>query len=199
MAVDDVSTVRVIGRYQSQNIVNTLHYKHTAQDTDEEAILAVLCAAWEAELKTNWLAAHIDTYDLVGLRSFRQAGAPKIPAIRTITGSGAIDDAELPAYVCRTITLYTASTNHRRRGRVMLSGSGQAMFNAADGGVASANLVILQTLGATLELPIVLGDDAFQLVLPSTDVLPVEPVIATAARPTPSSVTTRRIRQYLVG
>jgi hypothetical protein len=201
MAVNDVCTLRVIGRYQSQNIVNTLHYRIAAQDSGDDEILNQLCIAWEADVQSYWDAVHSNQYNLEGLKAFRKTGTAKVPRIRTIDDPGTVDGTELPSYVCRTITLYTESTNFRRRGRVMLSGSVAEMFEGDDGGVTAAQQVALNSLGDALIDTLTVGDDSFQLCIPPTEVpeYPTEDITTAVGRSTPSSVRTRRIRQYLVG
>ena len=75
MAVDDVVVLRAVGRYQSQNVVNTMHYKITAQTSTELAILASLTLAWDTDIRLEWLARHSDEYTLIGLKAFRVTGA----------------------------------------------------------------------------------------------------------------------------
>lgn len=200
MAIDDVSVLRIVGRYQQQNCVSSLHYQHTAQvDHDELDTLGEFITAWATACETAWLAAHIDTYELIGYKAFRVTGAAKVPAYQNRGFNGTVAGEEVPSNVCRTITLFTASSNHRRRGRVMLSGSEQAMFLAADGSVTVAAVGILQTLGDLLTTTVVDGNDEWDMVLPATDALPVEPVVKALGRVTPSALKSRRVKQYLIG
>lgn len=200
MANDDVSVLRIVGRYQQQNCVSSLHYQHSNQeDNNELETLQALITAWQTACEAAWLAVHIDTYTLVGYKAFRVTGAAKVPAYTNREQNGTVDDAEVPSNICRTITLFTTSANHRRRGRVMLSGSGQSMFNQADGSVTTAEVAILQTLGDLLETTLVDGNDEWDIVLPATDALPVENVVRCLARVTPSTLKSRRVKQYLIG
>lgn len=199
MAVDDVVTLRVVGRYQSQNIVNTLHYQIAAQAANEQTVLDNLLIGWEADLEVLWLARHLDTYELVGLKAFNKVGAAKTPAFRAIATAGSVVGEEVPSSVCRTLTLYTASAKHRRRGRLMLSGTAVAMLETDDGAVTSMEQASLDTLGTTLLATIEQAGDEFNLVIPATAVDPVEPITDAKGRPTPSLIKSRRIREFLVG
>lgn len=199
MAATDVSLIRIVGRYQQQNIVNTLHYQHYAQTSTEEDVLEDFITAWSTANETAWLACHIDSYELIGYKAFRVTGAAKIPAYENRAQNGTVAGEEVPSNVCRTVTLYTASANHRRRGRVMLSGSEASMFNITDGSVTVAAVAILQTLGDLLDTRVETGGDAFDLCLPATATLPVELVTKSVGRVTPSAVKSRRVSQYLIG
>jgi hypothetical protein len=199
MAIDDVSLIRIVGRYQQQNVVNTLHYQHTAQVSEDRDILNDFLIAWGDANETAWLACHIDSYELIGYKAFRVTGTAKIPAYINVGSNGTVAGEEVPSNVCRTITLYTGSTNHRRRGRVMMSGSATGMFNTTDGAVTTVHTAILQDLGDLLDTTLVTGADEFDLCLPASNGLPVEHVVASIGRVTPSSVKSRRVSQYLIG
>lgn len=199
MAVDDVSLIRIVGRYQNQNIVNTLHWKHTAQASTEVYILETLISQFSTAVEGAWLAAHIDTYELVGYKAFRVSGAAKIPAYENRGNNGTVTGTEVPSNVCRTITLYTASANHRRRGRVMLSGSETTMFSTADGSLTTADVALLQAIGDLLDAGLAGGGDEFSVCLPATDALPVELITKSVGRVTPSAIKSRRVSQYLIG
>lgn len=199
MAVDDVLSLRVVGRFQSQNIVNTLHYRIAAQTADDKDINSALITAWRADIETAWLARHIDTYELVGLKSFRQSGDFKTPHFTSVGSAGSVVGTEEPAFVCRTITLYTESAKHRRRGRVMLSGTAAAQLETDDGSLTSAEITALEVLGVELVAPLEGGADSFQLCIPANATDPAEDIVDMAARETPSCVTSRRIKQFFVG
>ncbi|MCK4958866.1 MAG: hypothetical protein KAT00_05690 [Planctomycetes bacterium] len=199
MAINDVSVLRAVGRYQQQNCVSSFHYRHTAQVTDELEILNDLITAWANLIETEWLAAHIDTYELIGYKAFRVTGASKVPAYQNRAANGTVTGLEVPSNICRTITMYTASTNHRRRGRVMLSGSEQAMFLESDGSLTTASVALLQSIADYLDSGLTSGSDTFELVLPATDALPVEAVVKSVGRVTPSALKSRRVKQYLIG
>lgn len=199
MAVDDVCVIRAVGRYQQQNIVNTLHVQITEQVSSELGILDQLLDSFDTEIRTAWLACHIDTYELIGLKAFRVTGAAKVPAYTNIGANGTVTGDEVPSNVCRTITLYSDSTNHRRRGRLMFSGSAMFMFNDTDGSVSTAAVALLQAVGDILDAGFSIAGDVFKVVLPATDTLPVVDVVKCRGRVTPSAVKSRRVRQYLIG
>lgn len=199
MAVDDVCILRIIGRYQSQNIVNTLHWRITSQTLGDNFILDSMLTAWAATWQSDWLNRHIASYSLVGTKAFRKTGAPKTPAFAPVGLPGAVVGEELPSTVCRTITLYSDSPKFRRRGRLMLSGTAVSMLNTDDGAVTSAEIIALAGLQSLCLEAMVNGDDSWELCLPATLVDPVVNVIDAIARSTPASITTRRIRQFLVG
>jgi hypothetical protein len=199
MAVGDACTLRIVGRYQSQNIVNTMYYRIVTQTSGDNDILQSLCTAWDTTFETLWDARHIDTYTLIGLKAFKKTGTPKTPGFLSVGDAGTVVGDEVPSFVCRTLTLYTASTNSRRRGRLMLSGSAQSMFDAADGSLTSGEIGALNTLGATLIGAISNAGDEFEPGLPPTLADTWQDFTDYKARETPSSIRSRRIRQFLVG
>lgn len=199
MAVDDIVSLRVVGRYQSQNVVNTLHYRVVSQSSSEQELLDNLAEGWLTELETPWLARHLDTYTLIGTKAFNDTGDAKVPGFNASGQGGVVVGEELPSYVCRTITLFTDSDNYRRRGRIMLSSTAVAQLETTDGAVTDAEVTLLTALGNTLMAVLDITTDTFQLCIPPVGELPYEDVTAVRGRKTPSSVTTRRIRQYLIG
>lgn len=199
MAVNDVCTLRVVGRYQDQNIVNTLHYEIMDQDSSDQEILSSLCSGWEAAHETEWLARHIDTYELIGLKAFRKTGDAKTPHYHPIGEAGSVVGEEIPSPVCRTITLYTGDAKHRRRGRVMLSGTAVAHLSTTDGSVVAAELVLLNLLGDSLRSALESGLDSWRLCIPATEVDDSQAIVDVKARVTPSIVKSRRIRNFLIG
>lgn len=203
MAANDVVGVRVIGRYQAQNIVSTLHYKISAQTVDDHAILQLLATAWASDFTSAWIALHIDTYELVGVKTFSLTGNNKRPGMASIDSAGTVVGIETPSPVCRCITLYTDSDNHWRRGRVMLSGCDTTMFNEDDGAVTTSHLISMATLGDMLIDPVVSDEETFTPVLPAATgkygALPVEPITAMLCRKTPACIRSRRVRGFSIG
>lgn len=205
MAINDELKLRVVGRYQDQNIVNSLCYRIDEQAASEHEVCQALVDAWITDLKSLWLNAHIDSYELIGVKAFRQTGVAKVPGFSGVGENGAVVGTDAPSPICRTITLYTEADNTHRRGRVMLSGSDNAMFNASDGAVTTAHLAVMQLLADELEKAISVGGDTFQLGLGAVDReepledFDFEPVTYAKARITPSCVRSRRVRQFLIG
>lgn len=199
MATGDVSTLRVVGRYQGQNVVNTMHYKHTDQQGGDQDILRDLCLAWSGGLKSAWLARHNASYELVGIKAFRNTGSAKTPGFLVVSENGDVVVDQVPSLLCRTITLYTAETNHRIRGRVMLSGSNANMFDVTDGSVTTTELGLMTVLAELLLDQIDEATNLFDLVLPATVAGGPYDVVDAKARVTPSAVTSRRVRQFLIG
>lgn len=199
MAVTDELTLRVVGRYQAQNIVNTLHYRIVSQAATELVICQRLVDLWDTALRVLWTGRHIDTYSLIGLKAFRKTGVAKTPHFKLITANGTVTGDEVPSPVCRCITLYTADAKPRRRGRIMLSGSEAAMFNTTDGAVTAAQIALLETMMTTMEAPLTGAGDEFELGIPSTDADTWQNITDSKPRVTPAIVTSRRIRQFLIG
>lgn len=199
MAVGDVLTLRVVGRYQSQNIVNTLHYKTVVQEDTELVICEKLVEAWDTAMRILWQGVHIDSYSFVGLKCFRKTGVAKTPEFKLINAAGTVTGDEVPSPICRCITLYTASAKSRRRGRVMLSGSEAAMFNTDDGAVTAAQIASLETMAATLTATVTDGTNSWEICLPPANGDPTEEITDYKARVTPAVITSRRIRQFLIG
>lgn len=199
MAVGDECTLRIVGRFQDQNIVNTMHYRIATQTSGDLDILESLCDAFDTIIKSSWVGRHISTYELIGLKAFRKTGTSKTPGFKSIGTEGAVVGTEVPSSMCRTITLYTADAKHRRRGRVMLSGSAAAMFDATDGSVTSTEIAALDALGVLLKGQISNSGDEFDPGIPATAVDSWQDFVDSKARETPSVVTSRRIRQFLIG
>lgn len=199
MAVDDVIGIQIHGRYQMQNIVNVIHYQITEQVADDHDVLNSLCQGWESQNKVNWLARHLDSYRLMGLKGFSLTGNNKRPGIVHIDEAGSVVGTEEPSPVCRVITLYTDSSNYRRRGRVQLSGGDTTMFNDADGAVSDTELGFMAILGAALIADISNFGDVGDPGLAPSGVLPFEPYTDVLARRTPSLIRSRRIRGFSIG
>ena len=199
MATGDVSVIRVIGRYQSQNIVNTLHYFHTLQVSTEIDVLEDLCTAWLLAHETAWVARHLDSYTLIGLKAFRQSGAAKVPyGVRQETAGSVVGQEEVST-CCRTITLYTDSDNHRRHGRLMLSGTATDMIATVDGAVTVTEVLALQALGTALVTDLYGTGNEYHLCIPATEILPYELITAARPRSTPASIRSRRIKRFYIG
>jgi hypothetical protein len=199
MAVDDIVGCRVVGRYMDQNIVNTFHYQIINQAAGEDAILQALSDAWETTNKSDWLARHSDDYSLIGVRAFGVTGVNKVPGITHIDDPGDVVEPEALSPICRTITLYTESDNHRRRGRVMLSGSTAGMFDPSDGTVTLVEIAALVPLAILLTTLLTSGGNSFQPGLPPSGELPWEPYTGYKARLTPSVIRSRRVRGLMIG
>lgn len=199
MATGDIVTLRAVGRYQDQNIVNTFHYEITDQQAGETEILDTLLTAWENTVEPDWLTAHSTAYTLVGLKAFNHTGAAKTPAFRSVGFLGSRSGTPAANFVCRTITMYTASAKHRRRGRFMLSGTITEDIDANDGSLTDAAIAVLDALGAVLDGAIMHDLNTFVPGIPPTAVDPFEPFTDYKGRETPSSVTSRRIRQFSIG
>lgn len=199
MAATDVCILKIVGRYQEQNIVNTLHYQITTQASEDTEVLEHLIQAWYGANETAWLARHSDQYELIGYKAFKKTGSAKTPSYVPRGNSGAVVGDEQPAAICRTITLYTADAKFRRRGRIMLSGSVADMFNDTDGAVTSTEMSLLATLGGYFLGTISDSGDEFRCVIPAAGEDGVQPVIDTKGRATPSIVRSRRVRNFHIG
>lgn len=198
MATGDNFVLRVVGRYMDQNIVNTLHYNLENQVQGDQDILTKACVDWDTNFRSAWLAAHSTAYELIGVKAFRVNGTPKTPGFSTIGVAGTRSGTPEPAFVCRTITLYSTSAKSRRRGRVMLSGTIAEDIDSSDGAVITAALAVMDTLGALLVATFGPGD-LYAPILPPAGADPEVPIIDFKSRITPSVVTSRRVRQFLIG
>lgn len=199
MAIGDVFTLRVVGRYQAQNIVNTLHYQITDQAAGEQNILESFLDSWDTNVEASWVARHLDTYELIGLKAFADGGAAKTPAFLALGTPGSVVGEEVPAAVCRTITLYTESANSRRRGRVMLSGTAVSQLETDDGSVTAAEVALLTALGETLTTTLSGGGDEAVLCIPANATAGAEIIVDSRGRVTPALISSRRIDQFLIG
>ena len=198
MATGDNIVLRVVGRYQDQNIVNSFHYNIENQVTGDQDILEKACVDWDTNFRSAWTAAHSTDYELIGIKGFRNGGTAKTPGHSTINAGGTRSGTPAPAFVCRTITLYSESAKHRRRGRCMLSGTITEDINSDDGSVKSAAIAVMNTLGALL-IATFGPSDQYKPILPPAGADPEVDIVDYKSRITPSVVTSRRIKQFLIG
>lgn len=199
MAVGDVAVLRVLGTYQNQNIVNTLHYRIITEGSTPQSRLDSLCQQWSTDLQAVWIAAHIDTYELSATQANLVKGNAIPPGEFLIAAAGTVSGVPSPAVNCRTITLYSDSSNHRRRGRVMLSGSDDGDFAAGTGIVVSGAMILMQAIGDALLDSIEPTGDEWALVLYDKATDTTSDIIKAKARPTMSVVTSRRGRPFDFG
>lgn len=199
MSIGDVAVLRIVGRYQDQNIVNTMHYEVEDQATGDAVLWDTLIDGWIGDHETLWLGEHIDAYTLIGLKAFTVKGDTRPPGERTRNNAGTIAENPAPAFVCRTITFYSESSNPRVRGRLMLSGSSEAMFHDDDGSVVAGQIITMQALGDQLLGELVDTGNTFKPVLYSKLLDATNDLLAAKARITPSSVRSRRVKRMLIG
>lgn len=199
MAVDDVAVLRVVGEYQSQNIVNTMHYRITAQAGANENQWQELVEEWLDAHDSAWLARHIDSYTLVGVKAFTVKGDTRPPGEKSLGNAGTVVGATTLSFIGRTITLYGDSANARRRGRIMLSGGEDTMFTGSRGSVSDGEVLALTALGSQLIQPIDTGDNTYDPVLFQKLPETITGLILAKGRVTPSSIRSRRVRKFLIG
>ncbi len=199
MPVGDIAVMRIVGRFQDQNIVNTQHWRVTTQGSGDEELWDQLCVEWTVTNGPLWLARMSDQYQLQGTKAFTVKGGSVPPgtSISAVSGDVAGDPQE--AFVCRTITFYTDNANPRRRGRLMLSGGAENMFDDTDGSVASLEVGLLSILGANLMEDMISTDNTYELVFfqksPEVIALPIK----ARGRLTPSILRSRRVKQFIIG
>lgn len=199
MAEGNVAVMRIVGRYQDQNIVNTLHYELETQTGPEPLQWQELCTDWENANLTQWLLSHVDTYTLVGIKVFTAQGDTHPPGFLSVGSAGTVVGISNDALVCRTITLYTDDPNPRKRGRLQLSGGTTAMFDPATGRVTADEITDLDALGAFLLQPLAGVNNTYQMVLWNKLLAQTYEIIRAAGRVTPSVVRSRRAKQFSIG
>lgn len=199
MAVDDIAVLRVVGNYQEQNVVNTMHYRITDQGGADVDQWQELCQEWSAAYQVDWLARHIDSYNLVGIKAFTAKGDTRPPGELTIGNAGTVIGDPVFAFVCRTITFYGDSGNARRRGRLMLSGGEDTQFTASRGAVSAGEIIALTALGTSLLNIITTGDNTYAPVLFQKLPETVTALVQAKGRVTPSTIRSRRVRKFLIG
>lgn len=199
MPVGDIAVLRIIGRYQGQNIVNTMHYRVTGQSSPDFNQWDQLCVEWELTNGPLWLARMSDDYELQGIKAFTVKGDAVPPGTAIVQLPGDLTGDPQESFVCRTITFYTDNANPRRRGRLMLSGGVESLFNDADGSVASVEVGLLTILGTAFMVDLDSPDNSYEMVIfqknPETISLPIK----ARGRLTPSVLRSRRIKQFIVG
>lgn len=199
MSANDVAVVRVVGRFQDQNISNSFHYVLLSIDPPDNEALQNLATFWYTDIGAAWLARHSDAYELIGVKAFVAKGDASIPGYYNVGVSGDVVGDPQESYVCRTITRYTGNINPRVRGRAQLSGAVETMFDDADGAVTATEVTALAPLITLLDGNITGGGASwfpclYDKVLDSTNL-----IILSKARVTPSLIRSRRIRQYSIG
>jgi hypothetical protein len=199
MAIGDECTLRIVGRFQGQNIVNTMHYKILEQSSSELDILDQLCGAWENTHKSLWRSNHNQHYTLVGLKAFRKTGVAKTPAAKSIGQDGTVAEEPASSFIGRTITLYVAGPDNARRGRLMLSGTSSTELDPDDGSLLTAAITAITALGVQLIQALVGVGDTWEPGLPSEGEKPWAGFVDAQGRETPSIIRSRRIREFFVG
>lgn len=199
MPVGDIAVMRIVGRFQDQNIVNTMHYRVVSQVSDDDELWDQLCVEWTVTNGPLWLARMSDQYQLQGTKAFTVKGGSVPPgtSISAVSGDVAGDPQE--AFVCRTITIYTDNSNPRRRGRLMMSGGAESMFDDADGSVASLEVGLLTVLGTALMANLISADNTYEVVIFQKTPEVISSPIKARGRLTPSILRSRRVKQFLIG
>lgn len=199
MAVGDIGILRVVGNFQSQNIVNSLHYEVTTQATSDLVLWDDLAAGWWSDFQAEWSARHSDAYTVEGIKVFTIKGDPHPPGVEIVNEAGAVIGDPQEAFIGRTITLYTESANHRNRGRLQLSGGVESMFDDTTGAVTATEVTAMSALIGQLLDGVITTDNAYSLVIYQRVLLTSFTVARAVARVTPSVVRSRRIKQFLIG
>lgn len=199
MPVGDIAVVRIIGRFQDQNIVNTMHYRVTIQGGDDVDLWDQLAVEWETTNSPLWLARMSDEYELQGIKAFTVKGGSVPPGTAIVQVSGDVSGSPQESFVCRTITMYTDNANPRRRGRLMLSGGDESQFNDTDGSVAALEVGLLTVLGTALMADLTSADNTYEVVIFQKSPEVVSLPIKARGRLTPSVLRSRRIQQFMVG
>lgn len=199
MPVGDIAVLRIIGRSQQQNIVNTMHYRVVSQAGEDVDVWDQLCVEWELTNAPLWLARMHDEYELQGIKAFTVKGDAVPPGTAIAALSGDLTGDPQEAFVCRTITLYTDNPNQRVRGRLMLSGGAENMFDDTDGSVTSLEVGLLTVLGTALLFNLTSTDNEYEVVLYDKVLDVVSIPIKARGRLTPSILRSRRVKQFLIG
>lgn len=196
---NDVALLRVIGRFQDQNIVNTFHYVLLNIDPPDDFALTNLAIAWGTDIGPGWLARHSEAYQLVGIKAFLAKGESAIPGFNPEPFNGDVTGDPQESFVCRTITRYTNDPNPRVRGRTMLSGGVESMFSDTDGSVTDTEITALAPLIALLDGPISASGANWFPCLYNKLADRTSLIQQSVARVTPSVIRSRRIKQFLIG
>lgn len=199
MATSDIAVLRIVGRYQDQNIVNTMHYIIDELAGNEVDQWKELVDDWETEFATEWLGRHIDSFEFVGLKAFTVRGGNVPPGFASVRLNGTVVGDPQESFVCRTITLYGDGSNSRRRGRLMLSGGAETMFDDGDGSLTGAEIGFLNALGENLIEPLNVGNNTYKPILYDKLLDTVTGLVSAKGRITPSIIRSRRIKQFLIG
>jgi hypothetical protein len=199
MPVGDIAVLRAVGRYQDQNIVNTMHYEVEIQSSDDIDLWQQLADDWASAISTLWLGRHIDAYSLVGVKVFTAKGNPHPPGFTQVDGIGTVVGTGSGALLGRTITLYTDDPSPAARGRVQLSGGTTDMFDPDTGQVVPAEITLLNALGALLTQIINEQDNEYKLVVFRKLPERIANIVLAKGRITPSVIRSRRARVFTIG
>lgn len=202
MSVADLMQLKIVGRLQDQNCVQTLCYEISQQAAGEEAIAKQLCIAWYSTHGTAFLARCSEDYTLVGLKAFGLTGDPKVPGQSLLNGAGTVAESCPTAMIARTITLYPEEISNHHRGRIMIPGTVDSMLDNEDGSVEDDEVTAMQALAdALLEGCDDGGGNAFDLrIWGKVAGVPQKfDINAVVAQKTPAAIRSRRIRELLIG
>ena len=199
MSVNNVASLHIVSRFQDQNVVQTLHYEVMEQGSDEEDILQNLCEQWQLTYEAGLQAIVNDDLTIIGYKAFNKVGDATVPGFKDSGNAGSVVATAMPAFINKTLTLYTESTKYRRRGRFSVCGVSETEIGDADGSVTSVARAALLAFGATLITSLTGGGDSWRLVIPATVADPSEPIVGCLARLKPTILKSRRIREYLIG
>jgi hypothetical protein len=199
MTVGDIAVLRAVGRYQDQNIVNTMHYEVKVQAGDDIDLWQQLADDWATANSTLWLGRHIDAYSLVGIKVFTAKGSPHPPGFTQIDTPGSVVGTGSGALLGRTITLYTDDPSSSARGRVQLSGGTEAMFDPDTGQLVPAEIIMLNALGTQLIQVINEQDNEYKMVVFRKLPERIATIILGKGRITPSVIRSRRARVFTIG
>ena len=81
----------------------------------------------------------------------------------------------------------------------MLSGTPTTSIEVSDGSLTSGQIGAMDAFGATMIATLMAAGDEWELGIPETPTDGWEDITDARARETPSSVTSRRIREFLIG
>lgn len=196
---NDVAILRVVGRYQDQNIVNNFHYVLLNIEPPDPFALTNLATFWATDIGPDWLARHSLQYTLVGVKAFIAKGDAAVPGFHNVDLPGEVSGDPQESYVCRTITRYTNDPNPRVRGRAMLSGGTEDMFDDKDGSVTETEILALAPLITLLDAPISGGGANWFPCVYNKVADRTALIDNSVARITPSVIRSRRVKQYLIG
>jgi len=148
MATDDIYSIAV--DFQLYDVVGTnVMFFRIVTDPGAGTPEESLKAAWDADIKPEWLLAlHADTRLFCQrIKQWRPTESPEIVYTLDATNVGAISGGEaLPASSVMILSLYTGQFDRRGRGRQFISGI--AEDGETNGQISIAQFQALQALGA---------------------------------------------------
>jgi len=156
MALGDIIRLTIIGEYELSVVMNVMHYKVVGV-AGTGATLTQIMNGWLADVKTDYLAAMNNGYNLTGVKA--QIIAPivsdPIEAVVAPPEPGVVAGDGMPGYIAAVISLRTGIADRSHRGRIFLPARSESDSNGST--LNAGAITDITTLATTLLGPLTEG------------------------------------------